>query len=151
MLDRDIRDLAVVALEDRNQGLVAAIDVVTELKLAIVVDERGLIGQVDRNEGRKRDIGLIVAGDHVLDLVERVAVTGAHQRKQHFGIALRILHAHAAVTERPLVIGEQVFIRRVVLIDQEFVGEIEANAAERVLIARRLPDADAAIRIVVEL
>src|SRR5580700_7742250 len=55
-LDSDIGHLAVVALEDRQQRPVAAVDVVAELQLAVVVDERGLIGQVDRDEGRQLDI-----------------------------------------------------------------------------------------------
>src|SRR5580704_2454926 len=38
-LDGDIGHLAVVALEDRQQLPVAAIDVVAELQLAVVVDE----------------------------------------------------------------------------------------------------------------
>src|SRR5271156_1337642 len=49
-LDGDIGHPAVVALEDRQQRPVAAIDVVAELQLAVVVDEGGLVGQVDRDE-----------------------------------------------------------------------------------------------------
>ena len=60
-LDGDIGHPAVVALEDRQQLPVAAVDVVAELQLAVVVDEGGLVGQVDRDVGRQLDI-LLAAG-----------------------------------------------------------------------------------------
>ena len=47
--------------------------------------------------------------------------------------------------------GEQVLVRRVVLVHQELVGEVEADAAERVAVARRLPDAHGAVRILLDL
>ena len=56
VLDGDVGHLAVVALEDRHQLPVAAVDVVAELQLAVVVDEGGLVGQVDRDEGRQLDV-----------------------------------------------------------------------------------------------
>jgi hypothetical protein len=46
------------------------------------------------------------------------------------------------VAEGAHVFGEQILVRRVVLIDEELVREIEADAAERVAFARRLIDAD---------
>ena len=46
---------------------------------------------------------------------------------------------------------EQVLVRRVVLIDQELVREIEADAAERVGLARRLRDVHAAVRPLLQL
>jgi hypothetical protein len=48
-------------------------------------------------------------------------------------------------------VREQLLVRRVVLIDQEAVREIEADAAERVALARRLEDADRAVRIAADL
>src|SRR5580692_11247863 len=44
VLDGDIGHPAVVALEDRQQLPVPAVDVVAELQLAVVVDEGGLVG-----------------------------------------------------------------------------------------------------------
>ena len=46
-----------------------------------------------------------------------------------------------------LGVGEQVLVRRVVLIDQELVGEVEAHAAERVGLAGRLRDVHAAVLV----
>jgi len=54
------------------------------------------------------------------------------------------------MAERALVLGEQVLVRRVVLIDQELVREVEADAAERVGFAGRLRDVDAAVAVAVE-
>ena len=48
-LDGDVGDLALAALEDRDHPGVAAVDVLAELQLAVVVDEGGLVGQVDRD------------------------------------------------------------------------------------------------------
>src|ERR1700726_2431227 len=46
-LDRHVRHPALVALEGGENALVAAIDVLTNLQLAGLVDECGLIGKVD--------------------------------------------------------------------------------------------------------
>ena len=42
------------------------------------------------------------------------------------------MNPHAAMTVSALVQREHVFVRRIVLINQKFIGEIEANPAERV-------------------
>ena len=76
-----------------------------------------------------------------------VALLRQRQRQQHLGVLQRILHPHAAVAEGALVMGEQVLVRRVVLIDQELVREVEADAAERVAVARRLRDVDRAVGV----
>ena len=49
------------------------------------------------------------------------------------------------MAEGALFLGEQVLVRRVVLIDQELVREVEADAAERVGLTRRLRNVDAAV------
>ena len=59
-----------------------------------------------------------------------------------------ILHPHAAVAVGAHVMREQVLVRRVVLIDQEPVREVEADAAERIGFARRLRDVHAAVAVV---
>src|ERR1035437_6547731 len=46
-----------------------------------------------------------------------------------------------------LVLGEQVFVRRVVLVDQELVGEVEADAAERIAGAWRLRNVYGAVGV----
>ncbi len=55
------------------------------------------------------------------------------------------------MAEGALVLGEQMLVRRVVLIDQELVGEVEADAAERVALARRLRDVHAAVAVLRQL
>src|ERR1700679_2247166 len=50
--DRYVGNLALVAFEDRQQVLVAAVDIVAELQRAGVIHKSGLIGQVNGNEGR---------------------------------------------------------------------------------------------------
>ncbi len=49
------------------------------------------------------------------------------------------------MAEGALFLGEQMLVRRVVLIDQELVREVEADAAERVGLAGRLRNVDAAV------
>src|SRR5215468_1694965 len=96
------RSTAVSALEDREQAPIAAVDIITNLKFAGVVDERCLVGQIDRDKGRELDIDL-ARSEHFLDAILSVAVSRTNQRQQHFGIVHRILHAHAPVAESPLV------------------------------------------------
>ncbi len=55
------------------------------------------------------------------------------------------------MAEGALVPGEQVLVRRVVLIDQELVREIEADAAERIGFAGRLRDVHRAVAVLLEL
>ena len=69
----------------------------------------------------------------------------------HLGVLGRILHPHAAVAVGARVVREQVLVRRVVLVDQEAVREVEADAAERVGFARRLGDVHAAVAVVLDL
>src|SRR5262245_35160733 len=54
-------DHAALALDRRLHAAVIAVDVAADLQLAVVVDERGLIGQDDWNVGRELDIELGVA------------------------------------------------------------------------------------------
>ena len=57
-VDGDVGHLALGALQDRQQALVAAVDVVADLQLAGIVHERGLVGEVDRDAGREVDVDL---------------------------------------------------------------------------------------------
>ena len=50
-----------------------------------------------------------------------------------------------------LVAGKEVFVRRIVLVDQELVGEVETDTTERIAGAGRLRDVDGAIRILRQL
>ena len=49
------------------------------------------------------------------------------------------------------VAREQILVRRVVLIDEEAVREVEPDASERIALARRLVDAERAVRVVADL
>jgi len=128
VLDRNVSHLELGALEDREQRPVAAVDVLAELQIAILVDKGGLVGQMDCQEMRKLYV-LLARAEHAADAVLGEAFTWANNVQQHFRVFHRILHPHAAMAERPLVEREQIFVRRVVLIDQEFIGEVEAHAA----------------------
>src|ERR1039458_8364474 len=66
-------------------------------------------------------------------------------------IGERVLHPHAAMAVGALFLCEQILVRRVVLVDQELVGEVEADAAERIAGARRLRDVDGAVRVLRQL
>src|SRR6185312_15917467 len=127
-LDRDVGNLALAALQDVDHAGVAPVDIVAELQLAVRVDEGGLIGEMHPDRLLEVDVDLAVAV-HALDAPLRVVFLRIGERKQLGRISLRILHAHAAVAVSSLVAREQVLVRRVVLVDEELVREIEANAA----------------------
>src|SRR3954468_4241861 len=66
-------------------------------------------------------------------------------RQQGFGVFFWILNAHTAMAKRTLAPREQVLVRRVMLIPRERVWKVEGDAAESVLFAGRLINADRTI------
>jgi hypothetical protein len=56
-------------------------------------------------------------------------------RKKRFRIFIRIFYAHAAVTVGAYGFAKQIFVWRVVLINKELIGKVEAHAAKRIPIA----------------
>src|SRR3569623_67188 len=141
---------AAAFLQQIDHGRVAAIDVLAEFELAGVIHERGLVGNVDRDRRGQIDVDL-AAAIHAADLLRRVVVLRLRDAEQRRGVLIRVLHAHAAMAERTLRLREQVLVRRVVLVDQELVREVEADAAERIGFAWRLRDVDGAIAVAREL
>src|ERR1044071_3798084 len=89
---------------------------------------------------READVPL-AAAEHPLDAFLRVPLVRQLDRQQHLGVLGRILHPHAAVAVGTLLVSEQMFVRRVVLVNEELVGEVETDAPERVTGAGRLIDA----------
>src|SRR5581483_5184933 len=73
VLDRHVGDPFLGPVEQRDQRPVAAVDVLAEFELAGIVDERGLIGQVHRDEGREVDVDL-ARPVHPLDALDGVAL-----------------------------------------------------------------------------
>src|SRR4051812_42877446 len=69
-LDGDVGDLPLAALEDRDQLGVEPVDVVAEFKLAGLVDERGLVHQMDRDLIDEVELPLLAA-QHALDAFGR--------------------------------------------------------------------------------
>ena len=94
---------------------------------------------------------LLAGAEHPLDLVRRPVLVRTGYVEENLGVFGRILHAHAAVAVGAHIVREHVLVRRVVLVDQEAIGEVEPYATERVGFARRLIDVHAAIAIVDEL
>src|SRR5262249_879482 len=76
-LDRNISNFAFGPIQYDKQRLVAAVDILAEFKLALIIDESGLVGQVDRDEGRKLDVGLVGA-KHPADAVLSIAFAWPH-------------------------------------------------------------------------
>ena len=142
--------VAAVAVQDVQQVAVEAVDVGAGLRLAGVVGERGLIGDVDRDRMLEVD-GALARAVHRADARGGVVFLRLRNAQQHLGVFIRVLHPHAAVAVGPRVMREQLLVRRVVLIDQEAVREIEADAAERIALARRLEDADRAVLVAADL
>src|SRR5262249_24164871 len=124
-LDGGVGVAALLAFERSYDTAVAPIDVLADLELAGVIDARGLVGDVDRDRRRQLNVLLGIAV-HTLDALGRIAIIRPRDRQQDFGVLRRILHAHAAVAVGAPVMREQVLVRRVVLIHQELVGEVEA-------------------------
>src|SRR5262249_24888419 len=93
---RDVRNIAVGRPLDCKQRLVASVNILAEFQVASVVYESGLVGQVDRDEVRKRDTDLVLS-KHSPNAVLAVAFAWAHHRQQHFRIFHGILDPHAAV------------------------------------------------------
>jgi hypothetical protein len=46
--DRNVGDLATATIQNSQQSLVAAVDVFAKFKFAILIQKRGLIGEMDR-------------------------------------------------------------------------------------------------------
>src|SRR6516164_7330313 len=139
-------DHAALALDRRERAAVDIVDVAADLQLAGTVDERVLIGQ--QHPDLRRQLNVLLAGaEHALDLVSGPVLVRARDVEENFGIFSRILHAHAAMAVSAHIVREHVLVRRVVLIDQEPVGEVEAYSSERVGLARRLIDVHAAVAV----
>jgi hypothetical protein len=68
-------------------------------------------------------------------------------RKKSFGIFIGILYAHAAMTISAYGLAKQIFVWRVVLIDQELIRKIEAHPAKCIPIARWLIYSDRAVAV----
>ena len=144
MRDHVLQISAPHVLEHRNHGGVATIDILADLQLAAVIHECGLVGDVDRDRRREFQVDLARA-IHAADLLRRVALVRQGDVEQDGRVLIRILYPHAAVAEGAFFLGEQMLVRGVVLIDQELVGEVEADAPERVGFARRLRDVNRAV------
>src|SRR5262249_31993303 len=99
-----LRDLdhTAIGLDRSHHPAVDAVNVSPRLQFSRIVDEGGLIGQINRDDRRKMDV-LLVAPKHPPDALLSVPFFRQHQRQQDFGIFRRVLHAHAAVAVSSLV------------------------------------------------
>ena len=114
------------------------------MQLAGLVHERGLVHQVDRDLIDEVELPLLTA-EHSLDAFGGVISLWRCIGQQHLGVFQRVLHTLAPMTVSALVVVEVVLFRRIVLVHQELVREVEADLAERVALARRLIHADLAV------
>src|SRR5437763_4893428 len=149
-LDRDVGEAALVAFEGGDHARVATVEVLPDGELAGFVDKGRLIGEVHRDWRLEADV-LLAAADHAGEPLLGITLVRLGDREENLGVFERIFDPHAAVAVGALLLGEQIFVRGIVLIDQELVGEIEADAPERVLLAGRLEDMDRAVAIVFDL
>ena len=98
-------------------------------------------GQVDEVHGDRplqRDALPFHRGERLVDPFRRpLGLVLQHEARE----CRRIRDTHAAVTRRPLVVGEQATRRRVVQVHGELVREEELHVAKGVLRPRALPDA----------
>jgi hypothetical protein len=105
-IDWNVGHSAIGIFHDGKQRLVVAVNVLADFELAAVIDKSRLVGNVNRQQRRKRDIDFAVTKQRV-NAVLRQAVVWAHQRQHDLGIFQRILDPHAAVTFRAFFIGKQ--------------------------------------------
>ena len=54
---------AFVPFQYCEQRLVAAVNILAEFQLTLIINESGLIGEVNRDEGRKLDVGFANRGE----------------------------------------------------------------------------------------
>ena len=140
-------DHAALGLDRCERAVVDVVDIAADLQLAGFVDECVLVSQQDPDLRRQLDV-LLARAEHPLDLVCRPVLGRTRNVEENFGIFGRILHAHAAVAIRAHIMREHVLVRRVVLVDQEPIGEIEPYASERIRLAGRLKDVHAAVPVI---
>src|SRR4051794_41048711 len=70
----DVFEVAALHVaQDVDHGGVAAVEVLADLQLAGVIDEGGLVGDVDRDRGREFEVDFAVA-IHAADLLRRVVL-----------------------------------------------------------------------------
>src|SRR5271169_1094343 len=77
-----------------------------------------------------------------------ISLFGLRDRKKSFGIFIGILYAHAAMTVGAYRFAKQMFVWRVVLIDQKSIRKVKTHAAKCVTVARWLIYSDRAIAVV---
>ena len=111
VLDGNIRNLPFGPIQYGKQRMIAAINILAKFELALIIDESGLVSQVDWDKGRKRDVAFVGA-IHPVNAVLGVAFTWPHYRQQHLGIFHGILYPHAAVAFGTPIIGEKLFLVR---------------------------------------
>ena len=140
----DERRLALMRGAAARPGPARLLDVEPEpdrLQRAVVVDEGGEVGDVDRDVLGKIHPTL-AATNH---FPETLAGPAAFVGEQHIGEFERVLHPHAAMAEGPAVLGEEFPVRGVVHVDRVAVGEEEFQFAQRIARARLLDHADPGI------
>src|SRR5215468_4900852 len=95
-LDRDVGEATLLAPEHGDLAGVAAVEVLAEVELAGLVDERRLIGQMHGDQVLELNV-LLAAADYAGEPLLGVAIVRPRDREQHLGIFERILDPHAAV------------------------------------------------------
>ena len=108
---------------------VSVVRVVPQLEPALVVDERGPVEEVHGQRTRDGDDARRAARHGTLEgLGPAGRLAGQDERGQLTGL----LHAHAAVAQRPVGALEELRQRRVVEVDVEAIRRGEAHPAQRV-------------------
>src|SRR6476620_58855 len=105
-----------------------------------------LIGEVNGNRRLQIDIALAPAVERMQALNSK-SLLGLRDRKKNFGIFIGILYTHAAVTISADGLAKQIFVRRIVLINQELIWKIEAHAPKCITVARWLIYSDRAVAV----
>jgi hypothetical protein len=123
--------------QERRDIFVQPVDVRARLYLSPFIKKYCLVGEVNRDGVLQVDVALAPAVER-MQALNGIPLLGLRDRKKCFGIFIRILYAHTAMTISAYRLAKQIFVRRVVLVDQELIWKVEAHAAKRIPIARWL-------------
>ena len=105
--------------------------------LSRIIDKYCLIGEVNWNRRLQIDIPLAPTVEG-MQALNGISLLGLRDRKKRFGIFIGILYAHAAMTVSAYGLAKQMFVWRVVLINQELIWKVETHAAKCIPVARWL-------------
>ncbi len=128
-----------------DRRAVETVDIGIILHGAVIARDGCEVRHVHGDRAGQLDFAVVASGEKIADLAAAPALVLA---EQDLGQASRILHAHAAMAQCPIDLGEKIPLGRIVHVDIMLVGETKLERSEHVVVAGglkelELPDIDA--------